>query len=231
MNETNYHTIIHRPYSDLSAVSLLWSETCSSYAIAEHEADEKVPRTHCHILMLGCRHLKDYYQKKLGKEFPGIDGRKDFRFNTQTQEDKKPITIDGLWYLPKGDINRLKFYNNISEHEVQEAVAKYNPPKSTTTEKPKTDKVNQWQIIKEIRDKLNMSHIDLTSVQYADVSTSQSSFSQNYSHIIDVIIDVLDHHEIKTGMFDIERWFITVVRKDASWKEQIKDKIFSKLRV
>jgi len=43
------------------------------------------------------------------------------------------------------------------------------------------------------------------------------------------ILITLDKYKIKTGMFDIERWFVTVVRTDETWKNQIKAKIYSKL--
>lgn len=236
MNETNYHTIIHKPYSELTDISVLWADTCQAYAIAEHEADDEVPRTHCHILMIGCNHKKDYYQKKLALAFVGINGRKDFRFNTQTHNTKDPITKKGLWYLMKGDAGALKFSKNFSNEEVEEALRHYDPQKAQRAISASTDskdKINQWKIVLEIREKLQIKNIDLLSngVQLVDISTTQATFSQDYNHIMDVILDVLDKYEIKTGMYDIERWFVSVVRQDQQWRSQIKDKIFSKLRV
>jgi len=233
MND-NYHTIIHRPFTDLSGLISLWSSKSEAIACAEHEADDEVPRTHCHILIIKYAHKRDNITKDIHKIFPDMNGQKDFRTYTQTQKSKDPISRQGLWYLLKGQEARLKFQNNFSKQEVEEALKHFDPgqakrEKSKSESEKEKSKLNHYEIIEEIREQAKVKQ--LLSHTMADVASTQHHFIENYSEIMEIIFTTLNKHRLKFGIFDLEKWFITVVSEDPRWKSMVKDKIFSKIKL
>jgi hypothetical protein len=229
MNE-NIHAIIHKAFIDLSGLVQFWGTQCEAFAVAQHEADDDVPRTHCHMLIIQPIKKRNAFNEDLKKFFPGIDGRADFRLNVKTQKDKLGISRQGLWYLLKGDKNALKFQKNFSELEVEEALKHFDPGQAKREPIPKTKKETktQFEIVEEIREQLQLSNTELVNYT-SDVTTTQHNFKHTYDNIMNTILTTLDKYKIKTGMYDIERWFITVVRVDTVYRESIKAKIFSKL--
>lgn len=227
----NIHAIIHKPYDDIKSLVSFWNTQCEAFAVAQHDKDKKIPRIHCHILIINPFKKKNAFNDDLKKFFPGINGRSDFRLYITTQKEEKPITKIGLWYLLKGQESRLKFQNNFSKQEVEGALAYWQsrPSKGNATPQDKESKVKeptQREIVQLIREKLNIKESELLE-DYQSVSRTE--YLRRYEEIMEVILNELDRYGIRTGMYDIERWFITVVRRDAIFRKQIKDKVFSKL--
>jgi len=230
MNE-NIHAIIHKAYNDLSGLVQFWGTQCEALAVAQHDADEDTPRTHCHMLIIQPVKKRNAFNEDLKKFFPGIDGRVDFRLTVKTQKEKNPISRQGLWYLLKGNKNALNFQKNFSDLEVEEALKYFDPGQAKPEPNPKTKKekqITQFEIVEEIREKLQLSNTELINYT-SDVTTTQHNFKHTYDNIMNTILTTLDKYKIKTGMYDIERWFITVVRVDSNYRDSIKAKIFSKL--
>jgi len=213
MNE-NIHAIIHKPFEDLSGLVKFWDTQCEAIAVAQHDKDSKVPRIHCHILIINPVKKTNAFNEDIKKFIPGHDGRKDSRLSIKTQNEKKPISRQGLWYLVKGQESRLKFSNNFSNQEIEDAIKLYDPNKAKrTSDKPKNEKKekkpNQWEIIEEIRSKVLNKN--------------------DPKDIWDIMINQLEFYQIRTGMFDLEKWFVTIQRTDKEISNALRHKIISKL--
>jgi len=204
----------------------VWSNVCDSFAIAEHGADEQVPRTHTHSLIIEPEHDNEWFRKTIKATFPGINGRKDFRIFTKTQEEKLPISRQGLRYLAKGDSSRLKLIKLFSKEEVDTAVASWVNTPTETSSDSRTD----MDIIDEIKDELMAKNI----IKNREFFPTESSLVTSYtfqSHMKTDFIKILNKHlrinKKKTNLFELERWVVTIMREDP--EQPLWSKIFSKL--
>lgn len=114
-----YHGIIHREYSIIKDTMFIWKTKCKSFAVAQHEADDEVPRVHCHILISEPSIQRDRFNEILKEKLPDLQGRKDFLILTKTVKKKGkpsvPYELEPLLeYMMKGDKSRLKMLENIS---------------------------------------------------------------------------------------------------------------------
>lgn len=122
-----YHAIIHREYDALTSCFDVWKTKCHEFAVAQHEEDDQVPRTHCHILIGSPTIQRDRFNEILKEKIPDLEGRKDFMILVKTVKSKGkpsvPYDVDELLkYLAKGDKTRLKCVENISPARVETAV-------------------------------------------------------------------------------------------------------------
>lgn len=122
-----YHAIVHREYTALTACLDVWKTKCHEFAVAQHEEDDEVPRTHCHILIGSPTLQRDRFNEILKEKLPGLEGRKDFLILVKTVKKKNKPSVaydvdELLKYLAKGDKARLKCVENISPDRVEKAI-------------------------------------------------------------------------------------------------------------
>lgn len=229
MND-NIHAIIFKPFQDISGITSFWSETCEMFAVAQHPAEGKTKRIHCHILIINPSKKRNAYNEDLHKFFPGINGKSDFRLCIKTQDTKEPIRLKpGLRYILKGDISRLRFSKNISKELLDEAIASWvNLP---TEIKPKSERTD-WDIINDMKKDL----FELKIIKPRLFTQDDNRYSTDYiistsqrSDFIKVINKHLRLNKKKTSIHDIERWIVTLMRED--YNQPFWDKLFSKLDI
>ena len=142
------------------------------------------------------------------------------------------------WLQEQSDIDSVYSYayheegvefliNNMTEEEREKAIKANNviQDKIKKTEVKKKDVKTQWEVIEDIRQELDGVWEAMSTCNPEEHYRSR----EKYEKIMNTILKHLDLNKIRTGMFDIERWFITVVRNKPSFKEMIKEKIYSKL--
>lgn len=131
--------IIHREFQDLSGVLKIWQSHCVSYLVAQHDADEKVSRTHCHILIGDSDVGKEQLRRILKSEIKDLDRRDAFILekNMKTKEpyDRKKL----LRYILKGTCPAY-LVKNISDEEIAEARQSWAPESSEAPELVKKEK-------------------------------------------------------------------------------------------
>ncbi|UAU47005.1 Rep [Chicken proventriculitis-associated circular virus 15] len=113
----NYAPRVSMPYMDISGIIILWSKSCESIIVYEHESDEEVKTTHVHLLMINSEYatpepLKRLFYKNLSTDRKGND------LWAWTHETVPDLTF--ITYMSKG-ILAPKFINNISTQEVEKA--------------------------------------------------------------------------------------------------------------
>jgi hypothetical protein len=147
---------ITKPYCDLSGMFLEWSKQCSSIWVYEHEADDKVSRTHCHLFIIGSERDADGLKKLNSWKNLKIDkGNKGSSFKTYNKIND--LLNDGwysfLAYCSKGNL-LPKYANGENVNEIAEkslanwvdnVSTKANANVNVIIEK-KSNRVTQYQI-------------------------------------------------------------------------------------
>lgn len=98
--------VLHKSYEAVKAFAEWLKENTQQYIIGEHEADDKIRNTHCHILLLGLKVSREALRKQVIKYSPGQG--QNFT-SALTQKERKPYDVDNLAiYIIKGNVNHVK---------------------------------------------------------------------------------------------------------------------------
>lgn len=227
MNE-NLHVILFHPYDVVKDLCQEWASKCQTFAVAEHPAEGNTQRIHCHVLIIEPTVKREALDRAKRKLFPTWKGTTDSKIMTSVQSSKDPISRQGLWYLMKGQKDRLKFYKNFSELEVEEALKYFDPGQAKReSQLKKSEKIKQkslWDITSDIRSEMIEKDL-ITSYDYQE-HTCQ--FPNPYDKNIKLII--VKHLEINkrlVSMYDIEKILVSLMKLNTDapfWT-----KLFSKL--
>jgi len=106
----SYAIRVSLPFSDCSGIIQRWFDRSTTAVCYEHEADDKVSRTHIHLALTGVD-CKEEALKRMWKNAPG-SGNGFWSFS-QIKEDKYWV------YMTKGTL-RPKLVKNISPAELEE---------------------------------------------------------------------------------------------------------------
>lgn len=133
--------------------------------------------------------------------------------------------IEDVLSYPYHEKEARFFINNVSDSEQVKAKARneiIGAKKEIIEKKGPT----QWDIIEDIRAELDR-HPHFNFIEGASIHEYRQR--SNFDIVIDIILNHLNKNRIKFGMFDIEKWFVTVVSNKPKFRDQIKEKIFSKV--
>lgn len=120
----NFHIRISRDYATVKP----WVETesCDKIVVFEHEADDEVTRTHCHIWAIGIGKsdtLKNHIKKLIGN----VD-KTDWYF-TEKNKKKEVWTDDVITYMSKGTLTPM-YVKGYTDAEIEDFKGKWVVPKS-----------------------------------------------------------------------------------------------------
>jgi len=119
-----YAPRVSMPYVDLSGTLTLWSKSCESIIVFEHESDEEVAQTHCHVLMLGSEYataepLKRIFSKQVETNRKGND------LWAWTHRDFPVPDISFIRYMGKGSLKPIYYSGSITIERIMMEVAKW----------------------------------------------------------------------------------------------------------
>lgn len=238
-----WHGMVRMSFDDLSGLATLWAAKCDFFAIAQHEADEEVDITHCHMMIGSPSLKKDSYQKIMHKI--GIDpGKGNHWIMDRTQKTKQPYSrAKLLGYLLKGDPLRLKFSKNISPAEVEAATSEWVEPglgnstkrePSQPAKKPKQENLTHYQTCQEILRKAKAEHpewfkSDITTY-FAEDEDEFTLRSDYHKHMWDLMIKELNRRKIRASINELERFYTTIMRNDHETKSLLFQNFWRKIR-
>lgn len=150
---------ITRPYCDLSGVLLGWAEQCGHLWVYEHEADQTIKRTHCHLFALnsqrdadGLKKLKGWLGLKVDKGNKGSS----FKAYNKIHDFDKDLQWKGwytcLAYFSKGHLKPKLACGENAEEIAELSRQQYAAPEvkqetqTTQVEVKKTSRITQFQI-------------------------------------------------------------------------------------
>lgn len=126
----NLQIRISRPYDDISQWIL--AEDCSQCVVYEHESDDEISRTHCHVwiknVMCNTDTLKNHIRKVVGK----VD-KSDWAFMEVNKKTKTPYNDTLITYMSKGKL-LPKYVKGFIEEEIESFRLKWTQPNPITTQ-------------------------------------------------------------------------------------------------
>lgn len=147
----NHAPTVHLSYVDMSGVVKVWSELCLQLIVYEHEADETVSQTHCHLLMVGCSVDREALKRRLYKELPQETrkGNEMWAWTHKEWERENPgkeYDFGMIKYMSKGKL-APKYNKNISDNIVEEQKAKWVDHGASGIDQPSKD-YNEYRELK-----------------------------------------------------------------------------------
>lgn len=153
----HYQVRIHAPWCDVSGVVYGLAKKCNIGFAFQHNADDKVKRTHVHAYFFDLDLKYDAISARVKKA--GYKGNEDFAVTGQCGDDKRPLDVSGAWtYATEKVALRPVWVQNISPatvEELQEGARRFyaqyrdNTTPAASIVVPK--KPNKYQQVKEIR--------------------------------------------------------------------------------
>ena len=105
-------------YVELSTVFSLWAKSCENMVVYEHDADEEVATTHCHVLMIKSKYATAEQYKRQFYEVLTEEKRKGNELWAWTHKEFPNPDISYITYMSKGNL-KPKFIQSISDDDIQ----------------------------------------------------------------------------------------------------------------
>ena len=222
-----YAPRITLPWSDISGVAPIWAGHCKEIIVYQHDADLSVKATHCHFLMLECSIKAEQFKRLFRKLYPDISGSGNGFWKWENKDWPNP-TIDSITYMHKAKYPYL-YKNNISDKIVENLQGLAFQPKlqnaeTSATKKEKTEtQMTHFELIEKLW--IQLQSDDKVTRQ---VCTSRGEIAReifNHSLAFDALNRMLNRNKIRTSRNELERFYVTLLRQDASSTKKLKDAI------
>jgi len=238
------HLIYRKPYVDVSGLYQWIQENSSSSLIGQHDADDEIKTTHCHVCVVDLRVSLEALRKQINKR--DLGGRGQYQTLTSTQKTKKSYDEEKLnEYILKGDRSNLRATTHSEEYLVQRLSAWVNHPPTETVclldkeddsvESQKATKTH-WQIMEEViketekipglRDTTVASQTDVFGCQ---VGLHNQWTIQGRDVLWKNMIYALEKYKVRTSRNELERFYITMLRSDPIVSQAIKNNILENI--
>jgi len=143
----NYAPRLSLSYDDLSGVVAAFAKVCDELIVYEHEADEKVKKTHIHLLIIRSQ-VKDEALRRLAQKTRSdirMSGNEFWKWAVK-EEHKSSLCSDPysfITYMSKGKL-APKYVKNISGSKVEEYRSKWVEHTGT----PPQQKYDEYEALK-----------------------------------------------------------------------------------
>lgn len=219
----NFGFRIHLPFADVKLDNLY--EDCEKVIVYEHPPDDEVKRLHIHGLCIGYKYKDDTLRKH-------FKGKYEYALTFKNKKTGGPVDETYITYMSKGEYDPL-YVKNFHDDEIQLGKSLgYKPVKSdkkmSHTDKQLSKKgLSHWDVIEYVRSKA-LKTIVLGKDMFGYMVEKEAY--ADYEQIYDLLVGKLEELKIKTHQSDLERWFCTIVRNDASANAVVKDNILAKYK-
>jgi hypothetical protein len=121
----NYAPRISIPFETLEPVFKLWAESCTAIAVYEHDADEEIQTTHCHVLMIDCKYsTAEALKRVFYATLPGLKAKKGNDLWAWAHKDYPNPDLGFITYMSKGKLT-AKLIKNIPGSTLEELKGKW----------------------------------------------------------------------------------------------------------
>lgn len=208
-----------------------WSQQCDYLFVYEHEADEKVNRTHCHLLCLaskrdnkGVKNISTYKKLKL-------KGNEDHSYKTYDpiyDKEHQGEWYEYVKYMTKGTLQpKLAFGHNadyICELSKSKWVDIKAPIKEESKEIKKEKKKDYWDVVLEVRAQLTW--VEVSDLNCYITGSKKIVPKESYEQIYWLMVKSLEKHKIRAADYELKRWLHTIVR---NYSEKLAENICKSL--
>lgn len=151
----NYAPRISLPFDEIKLAVDKWADETYQVIVFQHDADAKVQRTHCHLLIVGCKVKEEALKRRFKDVYPGIDTKGNEFWKWQS---KQLPDLSFIKYMSKGKL-RPKYVKNIPDDIVEEWRKQWSEPTTPTSQESK----EKYEEYEEIKKSFEKTH-DLTLV-------------------------------------------------------------------
>lgn len=218
---TDWFVRIHRTYAEIEPWVRNLSDKIQKLVVYQHDADEEVSRTHCHLMIIGYttsdETMKTQLTKVLGER---LKGQKDWVWDPVVRSETDAIT-----YMSKKDLQPM-FVVGFDETLIAECSAKYRPKdeyvksKEKTqfkivAEKPEVSKKRQNDLLDEMTTRLkNLRKNEIESFPIVSALNARSdaeAFQWEQEKVLQIIIDVLNENRVIFGRYKVRDYYDTLM--------------------
>lgn len=226
--ETVWQIVIHAAYDEQKALYDKIISACDRYLVCQHDADEKVNRTHCHILFEGPKRTRPSIQTWITQA--GCGGRGNYAIFTKTHD-----RTDLAKYMIKGNKAHVKATSFAMEQIQLWEQQWVNREKLSPAvpESAKTAVKTQWEIMSEIIAETR-AYPGVWVLDQA-ITTGDDGIildgvwvCRNRRYVWDTMLKHLAKNKIRTSIHELERWFVTMMREERDTSEEIFNRIVGK---
>lgn len=114
----NYAPRLRLSYVELLPVFSLWAQSCENMVVYEHDADEEVATTHCHVLMINSKYATAEQYKRQFYEVLTEEKRKGNDLWAWIHKEYPNPDISYITYMSNGNL-KPKFVQSISDDVIQ----------------------------------------------------------------------------------------------------------------
>jgi hypothetical protein len=222
--------VLRKAFIDLSNVEVWLREDATRYIFAQHDADDDIKTTHCHVCLDIPTKVESVRRKlvKLGYN------RETYSVLEKTAKERLIYDFDKLaTYIVKGDLKKtVESFKGVSTDELdgyeRQWVSGPSGSHNSVDSKKEKDKT-QWDIIKEV-----LKHAQTHGwCQYKLVPNGESFDEQlcftDIRQPFDYLVKLLNQHKIRTSRNELERIFVTILRHDPLQTSRIYRSIYQNI--
>lgn len=225
------HVVIHQVYSDVKLLHL--EDCCERILIGQHDADESISRTHCHVMLVKCSITHEAIRKRIASA--GFGGRGNYSIlTTARDEDKLGI------YILKGD-RRIAQQFSYTEEQILKWVAQWisYPPATKKNSKPNQNSES----------KNSQTHCEIMSAILAETRALEGIWERinrivtdddgrmmeeewvckNRRLVFNVMLKHLAKNHVRTSKHELERFWVTMMRDEQVTKAALYETLMKKI--
>lgn len=213
------HIRIHREYAEIQ--QWIVNEDCSFCVVYQHDADQEVSRTHCHIWIKGVKcntdSLKNHIKKVVGKV-----PKEDWAFMAIQPKTKTPYNDTLITYMSKGELDP-KYIKGWTEEEIEEFRRKWIPPPNPIT--TQDGKLVVKRVVKETTKKTKRELINEMMETYLP--------EMELRETLELIRKVLIKNNEVLGMYKVTDFYDSLLcyGNKEKFLDMIEQKINSRIRI
>lgn len=235
------HLVLRKNAKDIPQDFVSWLDAHTGmYAIVEHDPDDQenpqagmFKASHCHIPISGLDVSDESVRKALKKN--SLDGRANYSLMTKTAKTKEDYDWEKLMiYCLKGTLVP-KMSKGLMQSEItrfqEKWVSTEELKKKVQSGSGKKTEKSHWDLMDEIWDEMKEKHkSELYHSMTAEQLDLEITLTEPGRHLLwDIMIRVLNANKVRTSQNELERFWVTLIRRDSVCCSMIKGNIFRKL--
>lgn len=231
--ETVWQMVIREAYDTSGVMAFVGKviQSCGGYMVCQHDADDRVSTTHCHVMIVAPKISTETL--RLWKNAHGFKGAGNSIMATNHNRD------DLGKYMLKGDKEKNYRASSYSDEQIQIWVDMWvvTPTKNEITSVPKKKLAGvktQWEIMEEIIAESRQTpgvweKFSAITTGPDGIIPEERWHCRNTRRVYDIMLKHLAKNKIRTSVHEMERWYITMMRDEPSVSDSIWRKISNRL--
>lgn len=220
-----WQQIVRLPFQDCSGFVSYLSQRCEKVLCGEHPADGKAKVVHCHIMLVNPKVSHKAIEKERTKLIKGA-GNSLMLKTEKTRQDYDSMLLGA--YITKGNVDYVKYYSGYAHHDIVlfcKAYTSHAKVDSKAKDDSPKDNKTHWDLIQEARGKMKKIE-KYRETPFGEVLEDQVEDSEDNFLLM---CDYLNKYHVKTCIYDLERWWFSLLRIDRVHQQSLYRKISSRL--